>query len=327
MKDKTPHIAIIGAGLAGSVLSNRLTEAGFLVSVYDKSRGTGGRLSSARLNDTSADLGAPFFDMADPEFQTWLAAQPKARLWQPKHVSLSNKALTKPSVYVIEPRQSALTRSLMEGSSFISQCRVGYIWPEKEDGEEQIILRDEQGKGLGSFDAAIVATPAPQAAPLLEAVPRFAKRAEEIEPTINWVAVLQINAHTSTAELITGEHPVFSRCIKDSAKPGRSASDRSEVWFIEANTSWSTANKDSDSEAVFDCLKSSLFDLLNIDAEVISYRCHRWLYSRNASIDEGFLWDAAQRLGAAGDWLQGEGSSGAWRSANLLADQLIKDLQ
>lgn len=50
-------IAIIGAGLAGTVLSQRLNAAGLLtVTIYEKSRGTGGRMASCRLEGTSADL-------------------------------------------------------------------------------------------------------------------------------------------------------------------------------------------------------------------------------------------------------------------------------
>lgn len=51
-------IAIIGAGLAGTVLSQRLNAAGLTVTIYEKSRGTGGRMASCRLEGTSADLGA-----------------------------------------------------------------------------------------------------------------------------------------------------------------------------------------------------------------------------------------------------------------------------
>jgi len=327
MTGNIPHIAIIGAGLAGSVLSNRLVEAGFLISVYDKSRGTGGRLSSCRIDDISADLGAPYFDTTDPDMLSWLKAQPKVKPWQPKHIGYYKTDLPSPLLYVVEPRQSALTRSLMEGSTFVPHCRIGYIWPEKENQKTQVILRDEHGKGLGNFDAVIVTAPAPQATTLLEAVPRFAKRASEIETHMNWVAVIKINPVSSAAELISGDHPVLRRCVKDSAKPGRAIEHGGEVWLIEANACWSEANRDSNPEQVFEQLKSSFYELLDINTEVLAYRCHRWLYSAHKGIDEGYLWDSELSIGACGDWLQGEGLSGAWESANLMADRLIKDYQ
>ena len=54
-----PRIAIIGAGIAGATLANRLNSSGFTVDIFEKSRGTGGRLASTRVGQLSADLGAP----------------------------------------------------------------------------------------------------------------------------------------------------------------------------------------------------------------------------------------------------------------------------
>ncbi|MFQ3187204.1 MAG: renalase, partial [Marinomonas primoryensis] len=45
----TFDIAIIGAGLAGSLCAHLLSQSGQTVCVIDKSRGSGGRASSKRL--------------------------------------------------------------------------------------------------------------------------------------------------------------------------------------------------------------------------------------------------------------------------------------
>lgn len=327
MQNTNPQIAIIGAGLSGAVLSNRLVKAGFSVSAYDKSRGTGGRLSSCRINNASADLGAPFFDTTSAEFISWMQSQAKVCKWNPKHFDFNRSPKRSSDVYLIEPRQSALTRALLEGAEFIPQCRVGYIWPEKENGQNRMILRDEHGKALGTYDAVIVTAPAAQAEALLEAVPRFAKRAQEVEHSMNWVVVVQTSSTAVSEELFTGEHPVLQRCIKDSAKPGRQAPDGSEVWFLEANPHWSKTHQESDSETVFAELMAAFSSVIDADPEILSYRAHRWLYSGHQSNEQVFLWDAELGLGAAGDWLQGYGLEGAWRSANRLADQMIDYFQ
>lgn len=51
-------IAVIGAGIAGLVCAQQLSQAGYSVLVVEKSRGLGGRLATRRLHGTWADHGA-----------------------------------------------------------------------------------------------------------------------------------------------------------------------------------------------------------------------------------------------------------------------------
>ena len=51
-------IAVIGAGIAGLVCAQQLSQAGYSVLVVEKSRGLGGRLATRRLHGTWANHGA-----------------------------------------------------------------------------------------------------------------------------------------------------------------------------------------------------------------------------------------------------------------------------
>ncbi|WP_269139402.1 FAD-dependent oxidoreductase [Burkholderia vietnamiensis] len=46
--DSSAHIAIVGAGIAGLACARVLSDAGHHVTVYEKSRGVGGRMSTRR---------------------------------------------------------------------------------------------------------------------------------------------------------------------------------------------------------------------------------------------------------------------------------------
>jgi predicted NAD/FAD-dependent oxidoreductase len=74
----TPSAAIIGAGLSGLACATRLHAFGWRVSVFDKSRGPGGRMSTRRGDDWQSDHGAQYFTARDPRFKAevdrWLAA-------------------------------------------------------------------------------------------------------------------------------------------------------------------------------------------------------------------------------------------------------------
>jgi renalase len=61
----TVPIAIIGTGIAGLSAAQALTETGHTVHLFDKSRGSGGRMSSKRSDAGSLDLGAQYFTARD----------------------------------------------------------------------------------------------------------------------------------------------------------------------------------------------------------------------------------------------------------------------
>ncbi|MGB0204694.1 MAG: NAD(P)/FAD-dependent oxidoreductase [Neptuniibacter sp.] len=333
MENVKPHVAIVGAGLAGSVLADLLVKNNCLVTVFDKSRGTGGRLSTCRLGDYSADLGAPYIldgsgSATEVDFSNWLLTQPQIEQWSPRVSDFKGNAIENLCFTTASPRQSALTRSLIAGAEFIPSTRVGYIWPELVEEKAGVIVRDDKGKGLGQFDAVVVATPALQAVPLLEAIPRFMKKAEAIKPEVSWVHVMVTYSESrETPDLILGEHEILSRITKDSAKPGRICPENSDVWVIEASPDWSRDNENSNPEDVAEHLRKAFMQLFPSHNHVIAERTHRWLYARHSKTDTDFLWDSFSRIGVCGDWFgQGE-TKAAWQSATLLSKALIEHFE
>jgi renalase len=64
----TVPIAIIGAGIAGLSAANFLQKAAHVIHLFDKSRGSGGRMSSKRSDVGVLDLGAQYFTARDRRF-------------------------------------------------------------------------------------------------------------------------------------------------------------------------------------------------------------------------------------------------------------------
>lgn len=67
---------IIGAGISGLLAAQKLTQAGWHVTVLDKGRGVGGRMAHRRLNKEGtarADHGAQFFTVRSHLFAEWVA--------------------------------------------------------------------------------------------------------------------------------------------------------------------------------------------------------------------------------------------------------------
>ena len=67
------HIAVIGAGIAGMACARTLAQAGHKVSVFEKSRGAGGRMSTKGTEFGGFDHGAQYFTVRDARFEKALS--------------------------------------------------------------------------------------------------------------------------------------------------------------------------------------------------------------------------------------------------------------
>mgnify|MGYP001382774367 CR=1 FL=1 len=68
------HIAIVGAGMAGVACARTLVQAGHRVTLFEKSRGAGGRMATRRSEFGGFDHGAQFFTVRDERFRQALEA-------------------------------------------------------------------------------------------------------------------------------------------------------------------------------------------------------------------------------------------------------------
>ncbi|HWV09069.1 MAG TPA: FAD-dependent oxidoreductase, partial [Pseudomonas sp.] len=115
----TAPIAIIGTGIAGLSAAQALHAAGHEVQLFDKSRGSGGRMASKRSDGGALDLGAQYFTARDRRFvetvQQWQARGWVAE-WTPTLFNYQDGRLSaspdEQVRWVGSPRMSAITRAL-----------------------------------------------------------------------------------------------------------------------------------------------------------------------------------------------------------------------
>jgi predicted NAD/FAD-dependent oxidoreductase len=167
-------VAVIGAGLAGVVVAKALDALpGVNVTIFDKSRGMGGRMSTRRSETHSFDHGVPFFTARDPEFvgflQTYIASGQLAD-WRPQVVTLARgekayRRMWYEPHYVGVPQMNSLAKAVAADLEVIRGVEIKQI--SGVPGSWQ--LDTQQGGSLGTFDWVVVATPAEQALRLLPA--------------------------------------------------------------------------------------------------------------------------------------------------------------
>ncbi|MEM6754050.1 MAG: FAD-dependent oxidoreductase, partial [Cyanobacteria bacterium P01_C01_bin.38] len=168
-------IAVIGAGMAGLVCAQQLTQAGYSVMVIDKSRGVGGRVATRRLHDTKADHGACYIKPRDElslRLVNLLNQKGDVEVWTNiLHAQENSSSLVAhsplPLPYTAPAGMNVIAKFLAQGLEIHRGERVSKI---RLNSQNQWHLTSETNQEF-TASSVIVAIPAPQAVMLLESLP------------------------------------------------------------------------------------------------------------------------------------------------------------
>ena len=230
----TVPIAIIGTGIAGLSAAQALRDAGHTVHLFDKSRGSGGRMSSKRSDAGSLDLGAQYFTARDRRFvtevQRWQAKGWVAE-WTPQlynsHGGQLSPSPDEQTRWVGTPRMSAITRALIGDLEAHFACRITEVFR----GEQHWHLQDAEGFTHGPFSHVVIATPAPQATALLAAAPKLAGVAAGVKMDPTWAVALAFDTPLETPmEGCFVQDSPLDWLARNRSKPGRDS--HLDTWVL-----------------------------------------------------------------------------------------------
>jgi hypothetical protein len=304
------RFAIVGAGMAGLACADALVMQGHSVTLFDKARGPGGRMSTRRLatpiGEASFDHGAQYFTARDPAFQAVVADWAARDVAQPWPVAGYDAWVGVPAMNAVV-RDMAARHDAHFGVMVQGIARAGRGW--------RVIGNDLPA---GIFDAVIVAVPAEQAAALLGPVDlAMARCALMARSQPCWTAMYAFAAPLTTALTIVRDGGPIGWAARNSAKPGRGAV---EAWVVQGHGAWSAQHLEDDPVVVMRLLLAALAEALGYDLPPpIESAAHRWRYAMSAGFGDGALWNAQLGIGACGDWLLGPRVESAWLSGTALA--------
>lgn len=346
------HVAIIGAGLSGLACATALVADGIRVTVFDKGRGPGGRMSTKRRPDAQLDLGAQTFTVSDERFEQevdqWQAAG-CARVWPKKlykasptgwqshhdgHVRYSGA----PSMNAI-PRHLANAlndtglATLHTATSVTALRRDTDSWYLDATGNPG---RDDAfTHAFGPFSHVVVSVPSPQAAALVTPWDdALAARCHAIQQRACWSAfavferplplIPGVDDHWQMAQV---DHPALRLVSRNQTKPGRE--DAYEGVSLVASLQWSEEHLEMSAEQVVSHLMDALKGLFPAPVRLPETRdsgAHRWRYSEPAVQDsDARLADYLQGdtgLSLCGDNLRQGRVEDAWLSGHRLGCRL-----
>ena len=318
------HIAIIGAGLAGTSSARQLQSLGHTVVIYEKSSGPGGRMSTRETELGGFDHGAQYFTATSPAFRKRVDSWRKARWvapWSGKLATLDHGA-HKPAGrdgqrLVAVPGMSALVQHLAQGVEIRAEHFVQGV---ERHGDQWLlsVLADPVpiAATAGPFDAVLVALPADQTAVLLKEAPAFSAQAAKLHMAPCWSLMMGFQEPLSLKyDAAWVNNSRLGWVCRDSSKPGRRPG---EHWVAHATAAWSTEHLEDDPERVREKLLKAFHEATGSPVQPVYVSVHRWRYAHATSTLKGdCLWDPKLRIGACGDWFSA-GLEGAGRAENAV---------
>jgi predicted NAD/FAD-dependent oxidoreductase len=172
-----PSVAIIGAGCSGLSAAHYLHDAGYSVTLYEKSQGVGGRAATRQREGFIYDHGAQYIKQGSPlsvsliteRFATPDLIEIQKPVWT---FDSQNNSKEGDAAQNAEPRWSyrsgisALPKRMAQGLEIHTQTHVGALAQVDTNSWQ---LFDDAKRPLGRYDAVLLTVPTPQAAAIVQA--------------------------------------------------------------------------------------------------------------------------------------------------------------
>ncbi|MFC6835267.1 NAD(P)/FAD-dependent oxidoreductase [Halomarina ordinaria] len=323
-------IAIVGAGAAGAGVAYALREADATVTVFEKSRGVGGRAATRRKHGCRYDHGANYVkanedrvtDLVGSTLGTDGLVDVEEPVWtfdasgtiEEGRESDEHKWTYEAGITQLAKRLFAHTDATVE-----LETRVGAI---EREGEGWT-LADVDGADLGTFDRLVLTPPAPQTAALLDATAwdhDLRNELREAVEAVDYRTVYSVLLHYDFeldrpwyALVNTDKEHDLGWLSREECKPGHVPAGES-LLVAQMAPEWSRERYDDDPEVVKEDVADVVTALLGDERLATPDWTDRqgWRYA----LPEGGLEGDAHRrcaghgLYVAGDWVVGEGRVG-----------------
>jgi renalase len=322
-------VCVVGAGISGLICARTLADRGYPVTVFEKSREVGGRMSAFRTSGgIHFDHGAPYFTVQGERFRSHVEHWIEDGIvlpWQPNVVEIyqgrANHEGRKVERFVATPGMNEICRRLAEGLDVRFNTRVAP--PVQND--EKWSIQGEDGEDLGRFDTVLISAPAPLTAKLLTAAPLLVQRAVKIQMAPSWVVTASFEEPVDLAYDAAFIHSSpLTWIARNSGKPGQAPSP--ETWVLQATPAWTVEQIEKETTWVVDRLLAAFHEETACTQVKTAFSAaHLWNYAVPPKPHPGpFMLDEKLFIGACGDWCGGPRVEGAFLSGVLLAERLCE---
>lgn len=314
-------VLIVGAGLAGLSAARQLSDNGVDVTVIEKSRSPGGRMSTRRSTYGNFDHGAQYFTSSTPEFSTLinqLVESGHVGSWQP-----NGKDSARPW-WVGQPGMSAFGKAITGDLDIQFQVMATRINRIEGGYSVEIEAADSSGDPI-SAQRVVAAIPAPQAAALLAPLDPAFTAINNVVMAPCWATMVSFDSDPGTVPDILrgGPSDPLALIARNSSKPGQSGTN----FVLHASPAWSRERLEDDREVVAGDMLSAMRTAVRKHTSLpdpIHCVAHRWRHAQTETpLDAPFIANDASTLMACGDWCIGGRVEAAHQSGLALARHIL----
>ena len=315
-------VVILGGGIAGCACSDLLTKSGYSVTIAEKGRGVGGRMSTRRMSGARIDHGAQFLTMRDERtrglFNELMTAGIMEKWYDQNSVS---KEIPEGIRYMGIGGMSSIPKFLSRGSYletkfFVKKVKWDGVWSVEEAGEQKRIL---------TADELVITFPPPQ---ILELQARNSFILDQnildqlgrvhYTKTLAVLCLLEKPTRLDAPGILTHPNADIDWIADNQIK------DISENPSVIIHSSHEYAEKywDAEDEVRIPSLTEVTQDLLG--AKIQEFSCHRWGFAKPlVTFGENHFSDDQTKLTLAGDGFGGERIENAMCSGLDAAKSII----
>ena len=330
MTKKINKIAIIGAGLSGTNCAYHLAKIAD-VTIFEKSRGFGGRMSTKLIEGTQFDHGLQFFTAKTKAFQHFmdqLENKSIVKSWNANFVEIHNKKIIQSRKwnnqfkhFIGIPKMSSICRYLACGIDVKLNATVTRI--NKDNGRWKIY---DEHSYLGVFDWIIFAIPVHQ---IFEILPQGHNLYPEVLYRYNMLPCFALMASFRNRVNTQWEAALVKNSILSWISINSSKCYRESKYSIVALSTnmWAQENIDKAAAFIQEKLFIELQNIIQHGLDIIDISIHKWRYA-NARKQYGprYIMDSGSSLAICGDWFIKGVAEGAFLSSMGLADELSAHL-
>lgn len=321
------NIAIIGAGFSGLLAAQGLKALGHEVTVFEKSRGSGGRMSTKRLPWGYTDMGAQYFTAVDPRFKSivhsWLDLGWCSR-WDFTPFRQKDGCI-EPSDdnrqrFVGSGGMSNITGVLAKSVNAIFDSTVVRV--EKVAKGWQLFTHNSQS--IGIYDWLICSQPAEQSLNLLK---DHCALADYIPSSIHqpcWAFACSASGDGRIDIDGVFAEKELSWVSRQSSKPGYEKLPlHKNTWVMHFDSVWSQeSGRNVDQAQLSHIALKWLQNYIGKDIQITDSASHFWRYARTKERAQTTpaLIDSDLKLACIGSWAAGDNVEGAFLSSRYLLD-------
>ncbi len=323
------NVAVIGAGITGITLANLLQKKVNLT-VFEKSRGVGGRMATRRAEPYQFNHGAQYFKIENKEFKNFLQPLIQNKIikhLEANHIDILNKEVIKRTktynkiYYTPVSKMNSVVKYLINNNFFIKLlCKIDKTIKEND----KWFIIDSDNVSYGPYDWLFITIPPNQALEILYNNFKFLDIIKKIKMRSCYSLMLgfdKIKEFDFDTALFLDEDVQWLSIRKKII-------ENKKYYNLLINSSYDFAEKNvnSSKDKISDYLIKQVSEIVKYELNNYEHKAlHFWKYAMSEKNNNlGSLLDEDLKVIVCGDWCMNGKVEGGFLSAKDAAKKLIK---